>query len=158
VVDDGYGGISVQDRSRRALSEDSDILFGFFKAHPIAKIVYVLVSSYLVCGFIDELCKYFGFLMVDHPDFSSEKELAKAHSSLPLQLIRDRADNEEDAENEHRVTTVVREDEASSLANFDAARQRRSPSSIRAGVTVAMVAVALGFACCESTRPTVVSF
>jgi hypothetical protein len=90
VVDDGYGGISVQDRSRRALSEDSDILFGFFKAHPIAKIVYVLVSSYLVCGFIDELCKYFGFLMVDHPDFSSEKELAKAHSSLPLQLIRDR--------------------------------------------------------------------
>lgn len=164
VVDNGYGGDSIhvkfdewgnsnmQAGSGRALSEQSDILNGFFSRHPFAQIVYVLVSSYLVAGFIDELCKYFGFLMLDHPDFCSEKELAKAHSSLPLQLLRDRADADDDVENEQGVTTVVREDEATSLADFDASRQRRSQSSIRSGVTVAMVAVALGFACCESNK------
>jgi len=39
---------------------------------------------------------------------------------------------------------------AAALARFDPATQRRSLGSIRAGVTVAMVAVALGFACCEN--------
>lgn len=156
VVDNGYGGGGIHlqfdgthnvDDTRR-LSENSDILHGFFQRHPFAQVVYVLVSSYLVAGFIDELCKYFGFLMIDHPDFCSEKELTKAHSSLPLQLLRDRADANDDAENEH--ATVVREDESTSLANFEPSNQRRSQSSIRAGVTVAMVAVALGFACCEN--------
>ena len=160
VVDNGYGGQGMHVKfngaesnmygdNARVLSEESDILYGFFSRHPAAQVIYVLVSSYLVAGLIDELCKYFGFLMVDHPDFSSEKELAKAHSSLPLQLLRDRAFRDDDSENEHGVTTVVREDEATSLADFDPSRQKRSPASIRAGVTVAMVAVALGFACCE---------
>ncbi|KAL3794664.1 hypothetical protein HJC23_010092 [Cyclotella cryptica] len=162
VVDNGYGGMKVKfdewgydtnSGGRRALSEQSDVLYGLFSRHPVAKIIYILVTSYVVAGFIEELTKYFGFLMVDHPDFCSEKELTKAHSSLPLQLLRDRAEEEDDDDNEDHgggVTTVVGGDEATSLANFDPAMQRRSPSSIRAGVTVAMVAVALGFACCEN--------
>ena len=161
VVDNGYGGHSgiyfkfnggdngMYGGNARVLSEESDILYGFFSRHPAAQVIYVLVSSYVVAGLIDELCKYFGFVMVDHPDFCSEKELAKAHSTLPLQLLRDRADRDDDSENEHGV--VVREDEATSLADFDPSIQKRSLASIRAGVTVAMVAVALGFACCECT-------
>lgn len=158
VVDNGYGGgggmhamfdewdNNMRDGGRRALSENSDILYGFFSHHPVAQVIYVLVSSYLVAGLIDEMSKYCGFLMFDHPDFCSEEELTRAHSSLPLQLLRDRADDD-DSENH---TTVVREDETTSLANFDPTKQRRSQSSIRSGVTVSMVAVALGFACCKS--------
>jgi hypothetical protein len=160
VADNGYGGgsemhvmsdewnKSMRDGEKRALSENSDILHGFFSDHPFAQVIYVLVSSYLVAGLIDEMSKYFGFLMLDHPDFCSEEELTRAHSSLPLQLLRDRVDGDDDSENH---TTVVREDETTSLANFDPTKQRRSQSSIRSGVTVAMVAVALGFACCKST-------
>jgi hypothetical protein len=160
VADNGYGGGSgmhvmldewnkrMREGEKRALSENSDILYGFFSDHPFAQVIYVLVSSYLVAGLIDEMSKYFGFLMLDHPDFCSEEELTRAHSSLPLQLLRDRVDGDDDSENH---TTVVREDETTSLANFDPTKQRRSQSSIRSGVTVAMVAVALGFACCKST-------
>lgn len=153
VVDNGYGGGGMNVKfdelvgGRRSLSEESDVLYGFFERHPFAQVIYVLVSSYLIAGFIDELCKHFGFLMLDHPDFCSEKELANAHSSLPMQLLRDRADD--DSEHGTGVTTIVRDEEATSIAEFDPSRQTRSPCSIRAGVTVAMVAVALGFACCE---------
>lgn len=96
--------------------------------------------------------------MVDHPDFCSERELQKAKATMPIQLLRDRAEDEEDeesaAENEGeqnqknappaRVSVTD-----TSLASFNPAMQRRSLSSIRSGVTVAMVAVALGFACCK---------
>jgi hypothetical protein len=167
VVDNGYGGMKVKfdewgnnmnSDGRRALSQESDLLYGFFTRYPAAKIIYILVSSYVVGGFIEELVKYFGFLMVDHPDFCSEKELTKAHMSLPLQLLRDRAEEEDEEDNEHNgggVTTVVGGDEATSLADFDPTRQMRSPSSIRSGVTVAMVAVALGFACCEPSNTSI---
>ena len=88
--------------------------------------------------------------MVDHPDFCSERELEKAKATMPLQLLRDRAedDDEEDSvqnENDDRsskkkdsssTAAQVREDE-NALARFNPSMQRRSLSSIRAGVTVA---------------------
>lgn len=101
--------------------------------------------------------------MVDHPDFCSERELRKSKQTMPLQLLRDRAeddDEDDSAENNEdkkkeeggvmpssaNTTAAV---DTSPLANFNPAMQRRSLSSIRSGVTVAMVAVALGFACCK---------
>ena len=99
--------------------------------------------------------------MVDVPDFCSERELTKAKATMPLQLLRDRAeDEEEDSQSDQEgrkknaMTRVrVRETSASvemPLSQFDPAMQRRSLASLRAGVTVAMIAVALGFACCEN--------
>lgn len=97
--------------------------------------------------------------MVDHPDFCSERELEKAKATMPLQLLRDRADSDEDDEeaanageaqsssnNSARANVVA---DTAAIDSFDPSMQRRSLCSIRAGVTVAMVAVALGFACCK---------
>mmetsp|Transcript_5482 Transcript_5482/g.12509 ORF Transcript_5482/g.12509 Transcript_5482/m.12509 type:complete len:257 (-) Transcript_5482:80-850(-) len=108
--------------------------------------------------------------MVDHPDFCSERELEKAKATMPLQLLRHRADDDDDDDEEEEASAennddgesnshyqknkstaaAVVPDTTSSLATFNPAMQRRSLSSIRSGVTVAMVAVALGFACCEN--------
>lgn len=90
--------------------------------------------------------------MVDHPDFCSEKELEKSNASLQLQLRRDHSEDEVDEE-EQPVTKPMDPELAADVpltnANFRPEMQRRSLSSIRSGVTVAMVAVALGFACCK---------
>jgi hypothetical protein len=107
-----------------------------------------------------------GFFMVDHPDFCSEKELEKSNASLQLQLRRDHSgdENDEDEAAENAEQPKAKDGEAqsaavnhasgavhttSAIATFRPEMQRRSLSSIRSGVTVAMVAVALGFACCE---------
>ena len=44
----------------RFLAAVDDILEGFFDRQPFAKIFYILVSSYLMAGLVEELCKYFG--------------------------------------------------------------------------------------------------
>ena len=93
-----------------------------------------------------------GFVMVDHPDFCSERELRKAKATMPLQLLRDHAEDE-DEENEggSQQTSEARvEVPNTTVASFSPSMQKRSLSSIRAGITVAMVAVALGFQCCEN--------
>lgn len=101
--------------------------------------------------------------MVDHPDFCSDRELEKAKATMPLQLLRDRADDDDDStenggddddgssskKNAATSTAAAASEEVNALARFNPGSQRRSLSSIRSGVTVAMVAVALGFACCE---------
>ena len=47
----------------RLLTAGSDILDGFFDRQPAAKILYILVSSYLITGLVEEVCKYFGKAM-----------------------------------------------------------------------------------------------
>lgn len=104
--------------------------------------------------------------MVDHPDFCSEREMEKAKATMPLQILRDREEEEDDDDEEsandekngtgappsssEKVDEFQLEVDAA-IAAFNPAMQRRSLSSIRSGVTVAMVAVALGFACCKET-------
>ena len=95
-------------------------------------------------GLVEELCKYFGFVMVDHPDFCSEYELAKSKQTISTQISRSRS-----GESEGDVSHMT-EQTPEAVAVLDPSMQKRSLSSIRAGVTVAMVAVALGFTCCEN--------
>ena len=109
--------------------------------------------------------------MVDHPDFCSEHELEKAKATMPIQILRDQAEEEEEDDDDDEETAVENGDKRgapkishtdtdgsgasnvaaidAAIATFNPAMQRRSLSSIRAGVTVSMVAVALGFACCK---------
>jgi len=173
VVDSsGYGGGGMRDvmtggQHGRSLAAGSDVLEGFLKRNPAARIFYILVSSYLMAGLVEEVCKYFGFVMVDHPDFCSEREMEKAKATMPLQLLRDREEEDDEGEDEPVENEVGSNEKGkptssparvgqaqveidATLASFNPAMQRRSLSSIRSGVTVAMVAVALGFACCEN--------
>lgn len=132
----------------RSLAEDDDILQGLFDRSPVARIVYILVTAYLMTGLVEELCKYFGFVMVDHPDFCSDYELSKSKSTISTQLSRSRSgESESDVESSYNYTEQQVPD---TIASFEPSMQKRSLSSIRAGVTVGMVAVALGFTCCEN--------
>ncbi len=101
--------------------------------------------------------------MVDHPDFCSERELEKAKATLRFQLQRDGDDDDDDDDDDEagedttnggeppaKVAKAAAVPELDPIATFDPSAQSRSLTSIRSGVTVAMVAVALGFACCES--------
>lgn len=130
----GLGGDS--DTHARSLADDSDILQGFFDRQPIARIIYILVAAFLMTGLVEELCKYFGFVMVDHPDFCSAHELSKSKAMISAQL-----GDSDNVQPSHAEQATI---------SFEPSMQNRTLSSIRAGVTVAMVAVALGFSCCEN--------
>jgi len=177
VQDNGYGGGGIRtiadssarflsqlfgidvEQHGRMLSAENDILRGFFARNPTVKIFYILISSYIMAGLVEEVCKYFSWVMVDHPDFCSERELAKAKATMPLQLLRDQAEDEDDdddtngEEGSKQKQSPASNNEAqttAAIAAFDPSNQRRSLASIRGGVTTSMVAVALGFTCCEN--------
>ena len=181
VQDSGYGGVGggmggmkiMMDGSRhrylqyfgvsgsshgRSLTAESDVLDGYFIRHPMARIVYIFISCYLTTAIVEEICKYFAFIAVDHPDFCSEKELEKAKATLRFQLERDGEDGDADDADETddanggsvpRIRTKLARGTNAATA-FNPALQRRPLTSIRAGVTVAMVAVAMGYACAEN--------
>lgn len=91
-------------------------------------VIVAFLNAFAVAAMVEELAKYFGFWMVEHPD-------------LPLP---------EDVDNaaEERVSSSAN---AVSSSSTDASpSQQRSYRSLAAGVTVAMVTTACGFACCEN--------
>lgn len=146
-VDNRYLQSAELDGSRnhaRSLA-DHDILQGFFDRQPIAQIIYILLTAFLMSGLVEELCKYFGFVMVDHPDFCSEHELSKSKSMISNQLRRSFSIESDDVESSCNTEQVPQD-----ITSFEPSLQNRSLRSIRAGVTVAMVAVAVGFTCCEN--------
>eukprot|EP00978_Attheya_sp_CCMP212_P031472 scaffold119099_cov61-Attheya_sp.AAC.1 len=46
--------------------------------HPIVYIIYLGLTAFVVAALVEELGKYFGYIMVEHPDFLSRKELEDA--------------------------------------------------------------------------------
>jgi RsiW-degrading membrane proteinase PrsW (M82 family) len=86
-------------------------------------VVYVFVNSFVVAAVVEEMVKYFGYWMVVVPD------LLPASRSNPASLATSYNSNGNEDEN---------------------SRPLKSARSTGAGITVAMVSVALGFACCEN--------
>lgn len=87
-------------------------------------IVYVFINSFIVAAVTEEMVKYFGYWMVVVPDLLPENRSISTPSSTSYN-----SSNEHDEEN---------------------TAPRKSARSTGAGITVAMVSVALGFACCEN--------
>eukprot|EP00934_Nitzschia_sp_Nitz4_P000313 Nitzschia sp. Nitz4//scaffold1_size375055//370667//372364//NITZ4_000347-RA/size375055-processed-gene-0.94-mRNA-1//1//CDS//3329541258//313//frame0 len=103
-----------------------DYLEVYGKDHPIVYTIYLAVAAFGLAATTEELCKYFGFRMVEHPDFLSEHELVEA-----VQVAQRGADG------------VGRQ-----FPDFS--KQNRTAESRGASITIAMIATALGFACCEN--------
>jgi len=55
---DGQHGRLLGNQS--SFSAGEDIVQGFFDRQPAAKICYILISSYVMAGLVEEVCKYFG--------------------------------------------------------------------------------------------------
>ncbi|KAL7489853.1 hypothetical protein ACHAW6_015569 [Cyclotella cf. meneghiniana] len=86
-------------------------------------VVYVFVNSFIVAAVVEEMVKYFGYWMVVVPDLLPDSRSNSASLATPY-------------------NSNGNEDENS--------RPLKSARSTGAGITVAMVSVALGFACCEN--------
>mmetsp|Transcript_4671 Transcript_4671/g.8908 ORF Transcript_4671/g.8908 Transcript_4671/m.8908 type:complete len:737 (-) Transcript_4671:14-2224(-) len=117
----------------QAVSDDgtSAFLQTFGKDHPIFYTLYLLVASFVIAAFVEEMCKYFGYRMVEHPDFLSRREMEDAMNVVHGEF------EEEDPDQSHPE-------------RHDFSKQRRSFQGHGAAVTVAMIAVAMGFTCCEN--------
>lgn len=96
----------------------------FGNDHPIIYTIYLFITSFVLAAMIEEICKYFGYRMVDHPDFHTRRQIEQA------------ARGQEEDGVQQTVTSFEFQD--------------RSFQSRGAAITVSMVAVGLGFACCEN--------
>ena len=91
----------IENEAQGGNPDDQPSIMDTFAAdYPFIVLVFLACNAFLVAAVVEELCKYFGYWMVEHPDF----------------LLG----------------------------------SNRSKQSLGAGITVAMVAVAMGFACCEN--------
>lgn len=170
----------------------------FNRKYPFIYSIFLFLSAYIVAAMVEEMCKYFGFKMVDHPDFLSEQELQKAAAhGIPernqeedrfelgggLEYINasqslnsdyesfDSYDQTGDAHPEEPRTapattttpasprpssngTTTRRTTSQPIVSYTpvelANAPRRSIHSMASSITIAMVSVALGFACCEN--------
>jgi len=160
-----------------AAASANDYKKAFSRKYPWISVIFLFISAYCVAAMVEEMCKYFGFKMLDHPDFMSESELQKAAShGIP------EWDQEEDRfEMGGGMDCVsglegINSDEYESYDSDDAPPQQsrlsalkdqphnplvytsvqlsdappRTKESVASSITIAMVSVALGFACCEN--------
>ncbi|CAB9527514.1 tRNA methyltransferase 11 homolog (Saccharomyces cerevisiae) [Seminavis robusta] len=96
----------------------------FGRDHPIIYSIYLFVTSFFMAAMVEEICKFMGYRMLEHPDFMSKDELEDAAAAGVM------GDNGEPK----RVLFP---------------HHARSLQSQGAAITVAMVCVALGFSMCE---------
>ena len=163
----------------------------FAREYPVVTIIYLFINAYLMAAFVEELCKYFGFRMVEHPDFLTDEQLqegTEAVAAAERRAARENALEQEEDEDDDvapgedcgayeamQGDLAVKVNEAAEAAASAAdaavsaavdavgARSPRAESNLKlapapqktlngkgAAITVAMVAVALGFACCEN--------
>jgi RsiW-degrading membrane proteinase PrsW (M82 family) len=117
--------------------------------HPFLYSLYILITTFIVAGFVEELCKYFGYRMVEHPDFFTSEELEEA--SMILQSSQDNAmDDVEDSDENSDTSRLDRSDTRARPAIVNYTKQRQSVQGRGAAITLAMVSVAIGFSCCEN--------
>ena len=181
--DEGYGmsGFSFFDLSPYHMYEYTAAASAFSQQHPNISVIFLFFSAYCVAALVEEACKYFGYCIVEHPDFVSERDLTKAASyGVPVQSEGEPEDdrfewggglecisgNEESGEYEsfddddeesrdgQPRFRSARSNEQREPVRFKAVELAECPprtrQSVASAITIAMVSVALGFACCES--------
>ena len=151
VDEDGYSAtwMTMPSSFARCISVDmgngSDFLRRFGADHPFFYTIYLAFASYVLAALVEETCKYFGFRMVEHPDFMSQREVEDAMTVI---IQQGEEDDEEDGLEARRED--VRQRQQEELDEIDFSKQKKSCQSLGAAVTLAMVCVAMGFTCCEN--------
>ena len=121
-----------------------------------------LVNSFLVAGMTEEICKYLCFWMVEHPDL----ELRNKVMLLPSSYVRRETKVTSGSKSGDEAATTTEDTETTGLlsrtdqqtsSSSDREQQQQpifaptaSLVSVAEATTVAMVTVALGFACAEN--------
>ena len=122
-----------------ASAERSDYLKVFGQDHPFVYAIYLAFAAFCLAALIEELVRYLGYAMVtDHPDFWNRSELENAIDAV----VEDVLDADQ---NQDQLATSP-----SLLRDLPIQTQQQLFKIQGAMITVIMVAVALGFACCEN--------
>ena len=188
--DGGYGKFSeyrpyftFAENSPWNMYTDGDGYQNTFRVqHPFISAIVLFLNAYVVAALVEELSKYFGFLMVEHPDFLCDSQLEAAAEFSACDGEDDECGGDESDEDSVAEAGIgdnpcdsltfeggglTRTGHRLALSRFlgkknadvDGVTQQRvelhpapprSSRSIGTGITVAMVSVALGFACCEN--------
>lgn len=149
----GFGASFVPD-DRLRLTSASSFLQAFGNDHPVFYTFYIFVTAFFLAAFIEELCKYFGFRMVEHPDFLSRRDLNKASRVVmgenDGQEETEELDDEDDEEEEYNTAleSVMSQTSRSKPPSYS--NQRQSIQGQATAIMLAMIAVAMGFTCCEN--------
>jgi RsiW-degrading membrane proteinase PrsW (M82 family) len=153
-------------------SSGKDFVSVFGQDHPLVYTLYLLLNAFVLAALIEEVCKYFGYRMVEHPDLLSRRDLEQA--SKVVHVNADDDDEEDDggeeeeadyfeyddsqggqraANSQRRSQLRQREDHARKRreqTSRDYSKQRQSAQATGASITLAMISVAMGFTCCEN--------
>jgi len=116
----------------------------FAKDYPLLFCIFLFVNAFLLVAFTEEVCKYFGFAMVTHPDFMSDEELQTAAENS----VSDESDTGHQANDDSGYTAKYYPWSQPELHPTTPNLEKRG--NIGSSITIAMVSVALGFACCEN--------
>jgi len=126
-------------------------------------VIGALVQAFFVAAMVEEICKYLAFMMVEHPDLAEEKIMLPPSSSTSTTTATATDDN--DVVDEETTGLLVTRDQnpLTSTTNTTTVATggtnggetmifapKASLVSIGEGITVAMVATALGFATAEN--------
>lgn len=133
-------------------SDPNEVAKTLIKENAWLGVVSAFINAFAIAAVIEELCKYFGFWMVEHPDLPSPGEescfsLNDGSDEENIELGAVSTTSEE--RNREKKDTVGDHERTFKLATKENSLQR-SLNSNGTGITVAMVTVALGFACCEN--------
>lgn len=110
--------------------------------HPFLAILYFSLSTYVVSALVEEICKYFGYAMLQHPDLLRPSPSQERHLVTPAQPT------EFDSDSSHSDDEV----EPTHLNYSSPTCAYQKPTLVAQGnaITIAMVATALGFSCAEN--------
>ena len=159
------------------INDQGLFMLDFAWSHKGVFVLYYFVESFVVAAAVKEICKYFGYWMVEQPDLTTteaEREGLRREGKQWRQLLSQRSpaggdgpgpnhdfvdhheglagydvgagDNNE--ETGLPTSDTIRSDAAGITAPTSSGS--RSLNSTGAGVTIAMVSVALGFSTCEN--------
>ena len=171
-VSNGFGG----GHGRYLQDQTEGMIKTYAKEFPAITCVYLFINAFLMAAMVEELAKYFGFRMIEHPDFLSDEQLQEGAEAVEAALENKESEYEDDGSEDAKpdrgcvpyeamgdtVATTV-DAAVSTAAEAVGATSPRAESNLKlvpapnktcngkaAAITVAMISVALGFACCEN--------
>lgn len=131
IIEVGFGSL---DGTR----DSKEVIRTLIKDNIWLGVVFALLNAFIVASLTEELCKYFGFWMVEHPDTDASND--NATLSVPASGAADEEGNKEFSIDDN-------DDDGEG-----AAQARRSLNSRGVAITIAMVCTSVGFACCENLK------
>lgn len=152
VDDSGYEWTGFGQLNAAASRKDYMRQYG--QDHPFVYTLLLLFNAFVVAAFIEELAKYLGFTMLsDHPDFWTRSELETAVFVKAARMRKKQhvsASKAEDETDDERETKHPPELQMPLHLQHLLSKDDKSNASRGAAITVTLVAVALGFGCCEN--------